>query len=269
MSHPGHDLLSRIAAAIRARLPRGAPPAQLVRQAREVAEARRRGEGRSLQRALAAPGVRVVAECKRRSPSAGWLRPDFEPVQLARAYQEGGAAAISVVTEPEYFAGELIWLRLVRGAVALPVLQKDFILSRRQLVEAVVAGADAVLLIARLLPGRRLGELVAAAAELALETVVEVHDRRDLERVLAAGVGIVGINSRDLATFRVNLEEAGRLAELVPPEQLVLIESGIRGGDTLRPFLARGRRQFLVGEYLLRSDDPAAALRELVACGSW
>ncbi len=267
MSGAADDVLSRIAAATRARLARGPVSAQLQRRAREAAEARRLGEGRSLVAALLAPGVRVVAECKRRSPSAGWLRPDFDPVRLALAYQEGGAAAISVVTEPEFFAGDVAWLARVRGAATLPVLQKDFILSRRQLLEAAVAGADAVLLIARLLPGRRLGELVAAAAELALESVVEVHDRRDLERVLAVGVGIVGINSRDLSTFRVDLEEAGRLAELVPPQQLVLIESGIRGGDTLRPFLARGRRQFLVGEYLLRSRDPVAALRELVACG--
>lgn len=265
MSAVGGDVLDRIAGSVRERLARTPLPADLAAAARQAARRRTR-ERRSLQVALAAPGVRIIAECKRRSPSAGWLRPDFEPVQLALAYERGGAAAISVVTEPEYFAGETGWIGAVRGAVAVPVLQKDFVLERRQLFDAVLAGADAVLLIARLLPGGLLGELAHEAAELALEPLVEVHDEEDLERALAMRAPIVGINARDLATFRVDLGRALGLAGRVPAGTLTVIESGIDGCAAIRPFVDRGLRQFLVGEHLVRAADPAMAVQRLVAC---
>lgn len=266
MSGGSGTVLDRIAASVRDRLAREAPPPGLEAAAREAARRRREHGGRSLLATLAAPGVRVIAECKRRSPSAGWLRDGFEPVSLARAYRQGGAAAVSVVTEPEYFAGRASWIAPIKEAVDLPVLQKDFIVDERQLFEAILAGADAVLLIARLLPAARLAEFVRAAEELALEPLVEVHDEADLERAGTVGARLVGINARDLATFRVDLGRALELSARVPDGALVVIESGIDGCAAARPFLERGLRCFLVGEHLLRAADPAAAVARLVAC---
>jgi indole-3-glycerol phosphate synthase len=260
---PLPDVLARIVAATRARLAREPAPADLWRRAEAAA---RRGMGRrSLLAGLAPPGARVIAECKRRSPSAGWLRQSFDPIALARAYAAGGAAAVSVVTEPEFFAGEVGWVSAVRRAVALPVLQKDFLLSPPQLAEAAVAGADAVLLIARVLAGGLLAEMVAAAAALELETLVEIHDAADLARVVELPAPIVGINARDLATFRVDLAGAAALAARVPSDRVVVLESGIGNAAEVRPLVARGLRRFLVGEHLLRAADPAAALAELVS----
>jgi indole-3-glycerol phosphate synthase len=211
--------------------------------------------------------MRVIAECKRRSPSAGWLRQPFDPVALARAYAAGGAAAISVVTEPQFFAGQAGWVPAVRQAVPLPVLQKDFMLSQRQLAEAALLGSDAVLLIVRLLRGGLLAEMVAAAADLELETVLEIHDARDLARALDLRAPVIGINARDLGTFTVDLAGAAELAARVPPDRVVVLESGISDPSQVRAHAARGLRQFLVGEHLLRSADPGAALRELVGGG--
>lgn len=258
------DVLARIIDAVRNRLAREPEPVDLQRRARAAAGARRLGGGRSLRAALTAPGVRVIAECKRRSPSAGVLRQPFDPVALARAYEGGGAAAISVVTEPEFFAGQPGWVAAVRQSVSLPVLQKDFILSQRQLAEAAILGADAVLLIGRALRGGQLAEMLAAAAELELEVLVEVHDRADLERALETSAPLVGINARDLATFRVDLAQAAALAALVPPERVVVLESGIGGAEDVQRLGRSGLRQFLVGERLLRAADPGAAVRELV-----
>jgi indole-3-glycerol phosphate synthase len=259
------DVLARIIDAVWDRLARAPEPVGLQRRAREAAGARRRaGGGRSLHAALTAPGVRVIAECKRRSPSAGLLRQPFDPVALARAYQDGGAAAISVVTEPEFFAGQPGWVPAVRQSVSLPVLQKDFFLAHRQLAEAAILGADAVLLIVRALRGGQLVEMLAAAAELELEVLVEIHDRADLERALEIPARLVGINARDLATFRVDLERAAALAALVPPDRVVVLESGIGSAEDVQRLGRSGLRQFLVGERLLRAADPGAAVRELV-----
>jgi indole-3-glycerol phosphate synthase len=264
---PAEDILVRITRAVQERLARDPEPVGLQRRAREAAGVRRRGGARSLRDALTAPGVRVIAECKRRSPSAGWLRHPFEPVQLARVYEAGGAAAISLVSEPQFFAGQPGWVPAVRQAVDLPVLQKDFFLSQRQLAEAALLGADAVLLIARILPGALLPEMLAAAGELGLEALLEVHDDRDLERALVLGAPLLGINARDLQTFSVDLAAAASLAAQVPPGRVVVIESGITGPDHVKTMLGHGLRQFLVGEHLLRADDPGVALAELVAAG--
>jgi indole-3-glycerol phosphate synthase len=264
---PEQDMLSKISQAVCERLAAELEPVGLQQRAREAAGVRRRGGRRSLLGALTAPGVRVIAECKRRSPSAGWLRQPFEPAALAQAYQRGGAAAISVVTEPQFFAGQPGWLPLVRQAVEIPVLQKDFLISQRQLAEAVLLGADAVLLVARLLVGGLLAEMLGASAELGLEALVEVHDMRDLERVLELPAPLLGINSRDLATFEVDTEGAAKLAANVPPGRVVVIESGITGPANVRALLSQGLRQMLIGGYLLRAADPQAALAELVACG--
>ena len=266
MSAPEPDILVRITDAVRDRLANEPSPAGLEARAREAAGARRREGRRSLLSALAAPGVRVIAECKRRSPSKGWLRQPFEPVALARAYEAGGAAAVSVVTEPQFFAGQAAWVAAVRRAVGLPVLQKDFLLAPRQLFEAALLGADAVLLIARALPGPHLGEMLGLAADLGIEALVEVHDGRDLDRVLALPAPLVGVNARDLGSFRVDLEAAAALACRVPSGRIAVMESGIAGPDDARALGAAGLRRFLIGEHLLRAADPRAALAELVAC---
>jgi len=267
MSTPGADILVRITEAVRDRLAQDPAAPGLESRAREAAGARRREGRRSLARALAAPGIRVIAECKRRSPSKGWLRQPFEPVALARAYESGGAAAISVVTEPAFFAGQAAWVPAVRRAVALPVLQKDFLLEPRQLFEAVILGADAVLLIARVLPGALLGEMLAAAGELGLEALVEAYDGRDLDRIAALPARFVGINSRDLGSFRVDFLAAAELAGRVARDRTVVMESGVGGPEDVRGVVRLGVRHFLVGEHLLRSAEPGAAVAELVACG--
>ena len=266
MRAPGPDILVQITEAVIARLARDPAPPQLEARAREAAGVRRREGRRSLAGSLAAPGVRVIAECKRRSPSRGWLRQPFDAVELARAYQTGGAAAISVVTEPDFFAGQPGWVPAVRRAVALPVLQKDFLLAPRQLCEVAILGGDAVLLIARVLPGAALAEMLAVAEELGLETLVEAYDERDLDRLVALPARLIGINSRNLDSFRVDFEAATRLADRVPRDRIVVMESGVGGPDDVRGVARLGLRHFLVGEYLLSSADPSASLAELVAC---
>jgi indole-3-glycerol phosphate synthase len=259
------DILARIAGAVRERLAQQPPATDLAVQARAAAAERRRSGTRSLREALTAPGVRVIAECKRRSPSKGWLNEPFDPIRLARDYQAGGAAALSVVTEPEFFAGEVEWIPLLRREVTVPVMQKDFLLEPRQLFEAAVLGADAVLLIVRLLPGSLLGEMLAVATDLGLETLVEVHDTGDLERVLDVPAPLVGINARDLCSFRVNLAGATRLASKMPEDRVTVLESGIGGPAALATLTGRGFRLFLIGEHLVRATDPRAALAELLS----
>jgi indole-3-glycerol phosphate synthase len=259
------DVLARIAGAVRERLAQQPAAPDLAARARTKTAERRRAGTRSLRGALIAPGVRVIAECKRRSPSKGWLNAPFDPIRLARAYQAGGAAALSVVTEPEFFAGEIEWIPLLRREVTVPVMQKDFLLEPRQLLEAAVLGADAVLLIVRLLPGGLLGEMLAVVADLGLEALVEVHDTSDLERVLDVPAPMVGINARDLRSFKVNLAGAARLASRIPEDRVTVIESGIGGPAELATLTGRGFRCFLIGEHLVRSTDPRAALAELLS----
>ncbi len=266
MKPPSPDILARITEAVLARLARDPAPAGLEARAREAVGARRREGRRSLARALAPAGIRVLAECKRRSPSKGWLREPFDAVGLARAYEAGGAAAISVVTEPEFFAGQAGWVQAVRRAVALPVLQKDFRVAPRQLFEAVLLGADAVLLIARILPGPTLAEMLSAAEDLGLEALVEAYDERDLDRILTTPAQLVGVNARDLGSFDVDFGAAAAMAERVARDRTVVMESGVRDAGDVREVARLGVRRFLIGEHLLRSADPGAALAELVAC---
>jgi len=259
------DILAEITAAVQRRLAQQPPPGDLESRAREEAAERVRVGKRSLRASLVRPGVRVIAECKRRSPSRGWLQEPFEPVKLAHAYQAGGAAAVSVVTEPEFFAGDIGWVPVVRREVSLAVMQKDFLVSPRQLFESALLGADAVLLIARILPGALLSEMLAVAGELGLETLVEVHDGADLERVRRLPAPLVGINARDLGTFRVDLDAAAELASRTPRDRVAVLESGISGPADVSALVQRGFRHFLVGEYLVRAGDPRAALAELLA----
>jgi indole-3-glycerol phosphate synthase len=220
---------------------------------------------RGFAAALRAPGeVRLLAEIKRRSPSAGPIRPGASPEEVAADYAAGGAAALSVLTDREYFDGSLAALRAVRGTVDLPLLRKDFTLDPLQLWEARAAGADAILLIVRILDDARLRELLGLAADLGLDSLVEVHDETELERALRAGASLVGVNNRDLRTFRTDLELTLRLAPAVPAGVTLVAESGIRTAEDVARLGAAGIDAVLVGESLMRQDDLGAAVRAIV-----
>ncbi len=219
---------------------------------------------RDFRAALERPGtVRVIAEVKKASPSAGVLREDFDAAAIARIYAENGAAAISVLTESRYFQGRLADLEAVRRAVAVPVLRKDFIIEPYQLLEASAAGADAILLIAEILDDATLRELLHQASALGLQVLVEIHDRDNLHRVVTAGAGIIGINNRDLRTFETRLEHTLDLAPAVPADRCLVSESGIRSHFDVARLGGAGVKAVLVGETLMRAADMGAKLREL------
>ncbi len=207
--------------------------------------------------------VAVIAECKRRSPGAGEIRPGLDPAVLARSYEAAGARALSVLTDQRYFGGDLTDLAAARSATALPVLRKDFTLDPLHLLEARAGGADAVLLIVRVLSDRALGELQAQAWHLGMSVLVEAHDALEVERALAAGARILGINNRDLATFTTDLDTTLRLLHDVGPEVTVVSESGIRAASDVARLSASGVDAVLVGETLLRAPDPGAATAAL------
>jgi indole-3-glycerol phosphate synthase len=224
----------------------------------------RRPRGDAFASALrTSPAPRVIAECKRRSPSKGILRVDYDAAAHARSYAEAGAAAISVLTEPTFFDGAIDHLRAVRQAVDVPLLRKDFIVSAYQLVEAVDAGADAVLLIVAALNDADLRDLLAQARMLGLAALVEVHDEAELERAIAGGATIVGVNSRNLRTLSVDVTVLERIATVLPPQVTAVAESGIRTSADLSRLSDAGYHACLVGERLITQADPGAALREL------
>ncbi len=258
------DFLAEILAVARDGVAARAARKPLAELKREAAGGGRRGR---FIEALSAPGTAVIAEVKRASPSKGMLHPDLDAAETAALYEEAGAAAVSVLTEERYFRGSLEDLRRARAACGLPLLRKDFIVDPYQVWEAAAAGADCVLLIAAALPGAELERLAAAVGEAGLDCLVEVHDRRELERALAAGAPLVGINNRDLKTFAVRLETTIELAPLVPGGVTVVGESGIRGADDVRRLAAAGVDAVLVGELLVRGGSPAGKLAELVAAG--
>lgn len=205
----------------------------------------------------------VIAEIKRRSPSKGDLRPDLDPEPLARAYRRAGAFGISVLTEPDHFGGRLEDLRVIRQAVDLPLLYKDFVVDPYQVWEARSAGADLVLLIVALL-GERTPEYVGMARDVGLEPLVEVHGAAELDAALASGARFVGINNRDLKTFRVDLGVTRDLLPRIPPHVLAVSESGFRRVEDLDELGRAGARAFLIGEALVREPDPEVALRRFV-----
>ncbi|HTS15039.1 MAG TPA: hypothetical protein VMH24_05185, partial [Candidatus Sulfotelmatobacter sp.] len=232
-------------------------------------EARRAGPARPFAERLAAPGLHLIAEVKRASPSAGRLAgAGLDVAEQARAYAAGGAAAISVLCEGRHFGGSVDDLRAVRDAVAVPVLAKEFVVDARQLPQLRLAGADAVLLLAALHPAARLRRLVRQALDLGLEPLVEAHDRRELARALASGARLVGLNARDLRTLQVDPERVLALAGDVPADRLVVAESGIRDAATVRDLRALGLDAVLVGEALMRAPRPEAFARSLVAAGA-
>ena len=230
-------------------------------------EAEGRPAGKEFYGALAAPGLSVIAELKQASPSKGVIAPDFERIFLdkARQYEEGGAAAISCLTEPKFFLGSDEYLRKVRAAVQLPILRKDFTIDEYQIYEAKCLGADAVLLICSLLSEAQLAEYLCQAHELGLSALVEAHDADEVGAAIAAGAAIIGVNNRNLKDFSVNPLNSLRLREQIPAEKLFVAESGIAKASDCADLKAAGVQAVLVGEALMRSADPAAMLKEMRA----
>ena len=230
-------------------------------------EAEGRPVGKDFQAALAAPGLSVIAELKQASPSKGLIAPDFERIYLdkARQYEEGGAAAISCLTEPKFFLGSDEYLRQVRAAVQLPILRKDFTVDEYQIYEAKCLGADAVLLICSLLSQGQLAEYLCQAHELGLSALVEAHDADEVGSALAAGAAIIGVNNRNLKDFSVNPLNSLRLREQIPAEKLFVAESGIAKASDCAGLKAAGVQAVLVGEALMRSPNPGAMIKEMRA----
>ncbi|WP_345969720.1 MULTISPECIES: indole-3-glycerol phosphate synthase TrpC [Sulfurimonas] len=203
---------------------------------------------------------RIISEVKKASPSKGVIREDFDPVAIAQAYERGGANAISVLTEPHYFQGSLDYLAEIRRYAAIPLLRKDFIVSKYQLVEALVYGADFVLLIAKALSRKELKELLDYTRHLGMEALVEIHDKADLTKAIFAGADIIGINHRNLETFEMDMELSYKLIPLIPNNKIIVAESGIYEHGQLEDLGKAGVDAFLVGESLMRQDDVESAL---------
>jgi indole-3-glycerol phosphate synthase len=263
-------ILERIVAATRARVAEARRGADL----RELERRAERHAPRGFRRALAEKsreGVAVIAELKKASPSKGLIRAEFHPVELARELEAAGAAALSVLTDEEFFQGSLGNLREASGAVSIPCLRKDFIVDEFQLVEARANAADAVLLIVAALPAEEVGALAARARQHGLDVLCEVHDGEELRRALDAGCDLVGVNTRDLRTFQVDLETAFALAAKFPADVVRVAESGIHCAEDVARLRAAGYDAFLVGESLMRASAPGDALRELmrVPSGEW
>jgi indole-3-glycerol phosphate synthase len=253
-------ILDRIIETKRAEVERLRARRSALRAAAEAA-----GAPRPFAAALRREGeVALIAEIKRRSPSAGWIRPELSVEEVARLYQRAGAAAVSVLTDEEYFGGSLDDLRAARSAVEVPLLRKDFVIDALQVWEARAAGADAVLLIARVLDDPLLRDLLDLAAELGLGALVEVHTAAELERAVAAGAEVIGVNARDLATFVTDLGTVLELASSVPGDRVLVAESGIRTPADVDRLGEAGVAAVLVGESLMRAPDVGAAAASLV-----
>ena len=238
-------------------------PASLRAQARDAAPVR--GFVRALEARRARGESAVIAEIKKASPSRGLIRADFDPVLLARSYQQGGAACLSVLTDIDFFQGADAYLEAARAAVALPVLRKDFTIDAWQVWEARALGADCVLLIVAAFPARsaQMAELAAFATELGMDVLVEVHDAAELELALGIPGRLIGINNRDLNSFATTLETTWALLPRIPPDRIVVTESGIGTAADVAAMRAHGVDAFLVGESLMRAPDPGERLREL------
>ena len=252
---------------------------RILQRHREVAAADTRRLTATAVRAAALPATRpfgaalracadagelaVISELKRRSPSKGALNADLDPAELAGQYAAGGAAALSVLTDAEFFGGSVADLQAARTAVALPVLRKDFTVSELDVCDARLMGADCVLLIAAALSRVELVSFHALAEEIGIEVLVEIHDEPELEVALAAGATLIGVNQRDLVTFEVDHERAQRMAAVIPDGVVKVAESGVRGGADARALQSAGYHAVLVGETLVTAQDPAAVLHEL------
>jgi indole-3-glycerol phosphate synthase len=260
----GADLLETIVAATRRITEVRSADEPLAALAERAAQAPSRS-GRFHAALADASTVNVIAECKRRSPSKGVLRAEYDPAAIAKAYAAAGAAAISVLTEPTFFDGSLDHLRAVRAAVDVPLLRKDFIVSEYQLLEAKAAGADAVLLIVAALRPAELKVLHDHARRHGLDVLVEVHDATELAIALDAGARIVGVNNRNLRTLQVDVHASETLIAAMPADVVAVSESGLKSAGDIARLKAMGYRAFLIGERFMTAADPGAALAELVA----
>jgi indole-3-glycerol phosphate synthase len=254
--------LDQIVAATRARVAATRHTVDLRELERRAQEHIPRGFRRALERKH---GVAVIAELKKASPSRGLIRADFDVEQLAAELESAGAAALSVLTDEEFFQGSLENLRRASAKTALPCLRKDFIVDEFQLLEAKANSADAVLLIVAALSSKELSALARRAAELHLDVLCEVHDQEELKRALDTGCDLIGVNNRDLKTFKVDLENAFPLASLIPRNVLSVAESGIRSGGDIARLRAAGFRAFLIGESLMKAEKAGDALGKLLA----
>jgi indole-3-glycerol phosphate synthase len=255
------DILARIVAKKREDLSRGGQP---IRKWEQAAELRLAGR-RDFRGALAARTPAIIAEVKKASPSKGILSHDFDPARIAGMYQAGGAAALSVLTDETFFQGSVADLESARAAVDVPVIRKDFTIDPRQILEAAAHGADAILLIAAILTEREIREFRETASRHGLSALVEVHNRRELDTAIGAGADLIGVNNRNLSTFEVTLDTSIELAAYMPSGVILVSESGIHRAADVTKLRAAGYTAFLVGEHLMRSGDPIAALRELAA----
>ena len=255
--------LSDIVAATRRRVEESIANADLGRLQEQAARHRPRGFQRALESA-GASGVAIIAELKKASPSRGVIRGDFDPRKLARELEAAGAAALSVLTDEEFFQGSSENLRIASTETRLPCLRKDFIVDEFQILEARAHSADAVLLIAAALCDEDLVALTRRAREFELDVLAEVHDEEELGRALDAGCDLVGVNSRNLHTFKVDLDTAFRVARVLPPEVVAVAESGIESGGDIARLRSAGYRAFLIGETLMKAPVPGEALRRLI-----
>jgi indole-3-glycerol phosphate synthase len=258
MVHTIPDILARIVDRKRSALAEQAPQRpELERRAAA------RGPARDFAGALLSKPPAVIAEIKKASPSKGTFTLKFDPAAIAATYARGGAAALSVLTDREFFQGELADLEAARAAVEAPVLRKDFTIDEFHVIEAAAHGADGILLIAALLDESKMRRFRELAEQFGMAALVEVHDAAELDAALASGARIVGVNNRNLHSFEVTLETSLRLAEKIPDGVVKVSESGIRCGSDVRILTAAGYQAFLIGEHLMKASDPAAALREL------
>lgn len=253
-------ILDRIVAAKAGRLEETKRRLPLARLARPTGR-----NTRSLAAALSrSDRVNIIAEIKQRSPSKGILREDFDPARIAKSYANGGAAALSVLCEEDFFGGSLEHLEAIRNQVGLPLLRKDFIFDEYQIYESASAGADAVLLIVAILGDELLARLIGLAGNVGLQALVEVHSADEMGRAAQAGASIIGVNNRDLTTFNVDLETSVRLVALAPTGAILVSESGIHNGQDIRRLKSAGFSGFLVGEHLMRASNPGDALAQLI-----
>lgn len=223
-----------------------------------------RGFERHLRDAVASDWTAIIAEVKKGSPSRGIIREDFDPLEIAEIYQNNGATCLSVLTDEKFFLGHLRYLALIREAVSLPLLRKDFICDPYQIYEARAAGADAILLIAAMLETNQLRDFHAVAREIHLDVLLEVHDEAEMEKALQTDCTLIGVNNRNLRTFVTDLTTTGRLALMMPPERLLVAESGINSRADIVRLQADGAKAFLIGESMMREYDIGAKLQELL-----
>jgi indole-3-glycerol phosphate synthase len=259
------SVLDTIVAASRRRVETQAAVVPRAELERQIARAGRPDARQAFATALQGAGVRIIAECKRRSPSRGVLRQDYDPVDIAVQYAASGAAAISVLTEPAFFDGSLAHLQAVRARVSVPLLRKDFIIDPYQVAEAAAAGADAILLIVAALNRSELEALLACAGDFGLAALVEVHDDEEAARAVDAGAGIVGVNNRNLRTLEVSIETSHRVRRLLPDDCITVAESGLRTGEDIAALAAAGFDAFLIGERFMTEDAPGRHLATLLA----